>query len=203
MIVYSPVAAGDRIGSLVVTREAGRSRDKHKLWLCVCECGTHCIKQSNSLRISDHPSCGCVARRVNKAQATQHGMKGSPEYSSWQAAIQRCHNPADKDFHRYGAKGVFVCDAWRESFSAFYSRLGPRPKGKTLDRWPDCNGGYEPGNCRWATPKEQAENRRNAVRVVGPHGVKSLAEVADSLGLTYGAASMRLRRGKLNDFYRL
>jgi len=84
----------------------------------------------------------------------------SPAYKSWESAIRRCHNSKDKDFHRYGAKGIIVCEQWRTSFETFFRDMGERPDNKTLDRFPNKIGNYEPGNCRWADPQEQADNRR-------------------------------------------
>jgi len=88
------------------------------------------------------------------------GGKLSREYASWSAMIQRCTNPNTWNYQNYGGRGIRVCPWWLHSFESFLSDMGRRPKGKTLDRHPDKNGDYEPGNCRWATPKQQIANRR-------------------------------------------
>lgn len=202
------IRAGSRVGLLKTIRSSGRSSDGHKKWLCRCDCGNLCIRQSSSLRNSQRrravASCGCLSGEVNRRQATTHGMRNSPEYASWRSAKERCHNPNSKDFFRYGAKGVLVCDEWLNSFDAFYRDMGPRPPGTSLDRWPDRSGNYAPGNCRWATPKEQSNNRKNTTFVVGPSGrVSPLSSIASEFGITYGAAFMRLQRGKLDGYRRV
>lgn len=90
--------------------------------------------------------------------AKYHGGSPSPEYNSWVGMIQRCTNPNSPNWCYYGAKGVSVCDRWR-SFENFLADMGDRPLGTSLDRFPDKNGNYEPSNCRWATPKQQVDNR--------------------------------------------
>jgi hypothetical protein len=86
--------------------------------------------------------------------------------------IQRCTNPRNHRFKDYGARGIIVCEKWRSSFKEFLGDMGPRPVGKTLDRFPDVNGNYDPGNCRWASRTEQDLNKRNTRRLV--FGGKSL-----------------------------
>ena len=83
----------------------------------------------------------------------------SPTWNSWVAMRQRCTTPSAPSYERYGGRGITVCDRWRD-FANFLADMGVRPAGMTLDRWPDNDGNYEPSNCRWATPKDQAANRR-------------------------------------------
>jgi len=193
----NPVSAGQRFGMLVAVEDAGRSNDGHKLWLCRCDCGGSTVKSTNNLRAKRIASCGCHGEKVQKEKPITHGKRYTPTYLSWQAAKARCHNPDSKDYPRYGAKGIAMCAEWRDSFEAFYSDMGDRPPGTSLDRYPDQSGNYEPTNCRWATVIEQARNRANHIEIEWDGQITALVDVAARLGITYGAAYMRLKRGKL------
>ncbi len=163
--------SGQRYGRLLVLNLAER-RKKMGYWLCRCDCGTEKIVAYSSLYNGSTKSCGCLLREVSAAKLRQTntihghttGKVPSREYVSWQAMIARCENPKAKRYERYGGRGITVCQRWRESFAAFLADVGPRPPGTTLDRYPDNDGNYEPGNCRWATPKQQASTRSNRRR---------------------------------------
>ena len=187
---------------MLVAGDVGRSRDGHILGQYRCACGSTIKAIMSRVRNGYVRSCGCFAREESSRRAKTHGMKGTPEYRVWGAILTRCRNERSKDYPRYGGAGIDVCDEWAKSFEAFYSHVGPRPSGTTIDR---INGakGYEPGNVRWATNTEQARNKANFTIVSTPSGLMPLVDYAKSVGLTRGAAHLRLTRGKLEGVSRV
>jgi hypothetical protein len=171
-----------------------RAADKHIIGLWLCHCGKKFTCINSRIRTGVTKSCGCLfdASKGN----LKHGMRKSPEYSSWRAMLHRCRNPNSKDYARYGGSGISVHPEWVESFEKFYEHIGPRPNGTTLDR---INGklGYIPNNVRWATLKQQARNKSNFVIVKTPDGKMPLVDYAKKIGISKGAAHLRLKRGKL------
>lgn len=146
---------GQRFGSWTVLQRAdGRSH-----WLCRCDCGTERVVISNDLQYGKSTCCGCQRGSHGHTTHTTH----SPTYRSWNAMKERCLNPRHTSYRRYGGRGIKVCAAWEASFEAFLRDVGERPAGRTLDRYPNPDGNYEPGNVRWATPLEQARNKSKRV----------------------------------------
>lgn len=147
---------GQVFGRLTVRSEAGRTAHQKRLWLCQCECGGTNTVSTGSLRSQKIISCGCAMVDA----ITKHGMHKSSEYTIWGQMKDRCYRAGTSKYGRYGGRGIRVCDAWRESFAAFYRDMGPRPsKDYTLDRI-DNDGDYGPDNCRWTTADVQYRNRR-------------------------------------------
>lgn len=126
-----------------------------------------------------------------------HGMHKTRVYRSiWSGMNQRCHSPTAKDFPRYGGNGIAVCGRWRHDFMAFYADMGNPPTARhSIDRIDNAKG-YEPSNCRWATPQEQTRNRRCAVRVMFNGEDTPLIEVSRLIGVKYVTLHARIFRFK-------
>jgi hypothetical protein len=166
---------GETYGRGVVIAEAGRSKNRYVLWQLRCSCGNLYSAKGSDLRRGDTRSCGCLL----KEQSTTHGHSRTPEYAAWCSANDRCHNPRTPSFKDYGGRGITVCPEWRakeyggdgHGFERFLAHLlatiGLRPAPEySIDRIKN-EGGYEPGNIRWATQSQQIANRRTPRRKQG------------------------------------
>ncbi|MDZ7905216.1 MAG: hypothetical protein U5N55_05140 [Cypionkella sp.] len=185
---------GRRFGLYVVIGD-GAKHPKKTLVKCQCDCGAIKDVGVNSLISGRSTRCkSCAA--INPARHTnlKHGMSETPEYQAWASMKARCSNPNLENYARYGGRGISVCDAWAQSFDAFFAHMGPRPDGRSLDRI-DVDGNYEPGNCRWATASEQSQNRTNTLYVNVDGKMVALSKIEAEMGLTKGVVAARIAMG--------
>lgn len=166
-------------------------------WLCRCACGTKREVEGASLRHGLSVSCGCEKGPAIARARTKHGHTTpiSPTYWTWQAMRARVKGTNEDGRRYYKGKGIKVCERWK-SFVNFLSDMGERPEGKTLDRFPNKNGNYEPGNCRWATVKQQANNTNSNVFIVHAGKCQTISQWSDELGISSSTISRRVLLGE-------
>lgn len=183
---------GMRFGRLTITGIERRGKKRDIYCNCLCDCGTEKPVRLSHLVSGKIRSCNCLNQEL-KSQRKTHGQSRSGLYAIWNSMISRCENPNNKFFHRYGGRGISICRRWRESFVAFAEDMGPKPEGKSLDRYPNPDGNYEPGNVRWATQSQQCQNFSTTNRVVEFHGkTMCVREWERTLGFNNGVIWRRL-----------
>ena len=184
-----------KFGRLTVQEFAGMSKNRHSRWNCLCDCGNTARVERDHLKSGNTQSCGCYNKeQVSKAK-TIHGQNKNglitKEYKCWQDMKDRCYNPNDEQYKDYGGRGIKVCERWLNSFENFYTDMGNRPIGMTLDR-KDNDGDYCPENCRWCNWVEQHNNKRSNVWYECKGERKTISQWARSLGVSYDVLRYRL-----------
>lgn len=185
---------GQVFGRLAAVRRAPGEGNK---WELLCSCGASITVAKVSVTSGNTKSCGCLRSDLMSKVRTKHGeAQKTKEYDAWQSMKARCTRPKNKRYALYGGRGITVCAEWAGSFEQFLLDMGRAPsKGHSLDRI-DVNKNYELSNCRWATSKEQGNNKTTSRLIEYRGQTKTVAQWADSVGVRAGL--LRDRLFKLN-----
>jgi hypothetical protein len=181
------VAIGMRFGLLVVEKHIHGAQ-----WQCRCQCGAEKIAQRGMLLNGQVKSCGCA---MGSRTGRSYSWRTKAESDIWKQMIRRCTQPKTKHYHRYGGRGITVCDRWQASFETFYLDMGPRPSPQhSLDRINN-DANYEPTNCRWATRDVQSQNRSDVQRITFGGHTRTWMEWSEHLGVASNTLSRRRKLG--------
>jgi len=188
--------AGQRFSRLTVhefveLKQRSGSPFKRAMWSCKCDCGQRIVVCGIDLRSGNTTSCGCRRQEVLASigdRTKTHGYASGGEnnftgaYRTWRSMMGRCYTESCVGFENYGGRGISVCDRWHD-FQSFLADMGERPDGGSIERI-DCNGNYEPANCKWIPNNQQARNTR-ATKWVFLNGKRMVqADAARALGIT-------------------
>lgn len=193
---------GQRYGRLIVLSFVEK-RSGHSLWECLCDCGARTSALGTNLKRRNTSSCGCLHKETTSRVKKTHGCSGGSrrEYTAYQSMIGRCYRSSRRSYRHYGARGIVVCDRWKNGegalsgFECFLADMGEHPgAGYSIDRMNN-DGNYEPSNCRWATAKQQAGNTSRS-RWIEHQGERLiLADLSRKTGVGHTTILQRLSKG--------
>lgn len=185
---------GIKFNRLTVISRA-ENQGKNTTWLCECDCGIRKIVRASSLKNGVVQSCGCLYREKIGSLNRTHGDTGTKLYNAWLNMKARCYRPSAREYQNYGGRGITVCKEWKERYETFrdWAITHGYADNLTLDR-KDVNGNYCPENCCWISNKEQQNNKRNNVVYEFNGEVKTLAQWAESIGISSNALKKRIRK---------
>jgi len=185
---------GQRFGRLSVICYAGKDNSGLTLWECTCDCGTKIITRGQDLRRGASKSCGCLKLEQFIERSRKHGMAETRPYRIWKNMKSCCLNPNVKSYADYGGRGITICDAWANSFEAFWNDMGPScAAGLEIDRI-DHDGSYCPENCRWVDKKTQNRNTRANHFIETEFGRITIAVYAEKTSIPYDRLKYRVRK---------
>jgi hypothetical protein len=168
--------------------------------MCRCDCGVYFLRGQNKIRYSaaNKTDSACSLSCPALPSKKKHGLVGTPIYAAWSNMLQRTRDPEVINWHRYGGRGIIVCDRWHKFTNFMEDMLPSYKKGLTLDRI-DNDGNYEPDNCRWATQSAQCRNKGNNVILDTKYGRMTLVEAAEKSGIKEGTIRWRMKNGVPNE----
>ena len=180
----------------VLSEDIERPKGKRNriYWICQCECGRTLSVEASRFK-QGIQSCGCIRNEKIGNLNLKHGeARKTVENRAWFKIKSRCHSPTDPKYPLYGGKGIIVCEKWRNSYEEFLKDMGRRPPNKTsIDRFPNKNGNYEPGNCRWANAEEQANNLRTNLVFEWEDKEYTLSQLSKAYNINYKKAHRLIR----------
>jgi hypothetical protein len=169
-----------------------------RYWKCRCDCGNEVIVRYDHVRSGRTRSCGCLYQDAAERQKI-HGMSRTPTHQSWMAMINRCYDSSHPSYNRYGGRGITVCERWHDpatGFINFLADMGERTSLQhSLDRYPNNDGDYEPGNCRWATRAEQYSNMTSNRLLTYQDRTQTVSEWSREIKIPLSTLLARLKRG--------
>lgn len=187
---------GQKFGKLLVVRRSEkRTKAMKAMFDCVCDCGNQKTVTGRNLVSGASQSCGCGVAKSAVERFTKHGRTKHPMYSRYNSMMARCYDEKNWEYANYGGRGITVCDRWVDSIDNFIADMGEPPtKEHSIDRV-DNDKGYSPENCRWATKKQQSENRRVTYMFTMNGVTKSAADWSRDLGMTKKGVLFRIASG--------
>ena len=197
----SVIQIGGRYGKLTVIDLVAQGNANQRKYLCICDCGNKKVTSEDNLRRGHTRSCGCLRCGHGGSKKKNIPFDSSSKlYQVWLGIRMRCFNPKNHNYKNYGARGIGMCDEWKDSYDAFrkwalangYTNMPAR--SISIERL-DVNGDYCPENCKWATPKEQMNNTRRNTTLEYNGSIKTLMQWAETFGMNYSTFMSRYSRG--------
>ena len=192
---HNAVEVGKVYNKLTVESLSEKNLQSRNFWNCRCTCGLSTVVRDDKLKDGSTKSCGCLFEEVIVKHGHKRRKRPSRTYKSWESMIQRCYNPNAGNYHKYGAKGITVCQRWIDSFESFLEDMGERPPNKTIDR---IEGAfvYSKESCKWSTNIEQNNNKSNTKHIIWNSKKYPRAVFSEAIGLNYNSMVSKLRAGK-------
>lgn len=185
---------GQKFGRLTVLELSTNMSSHMRRWICECECGNIVERIGSRLKSGMSTSCGCWKNEKNST----HGMSGTTEYSTYMGMIHRCNNPNAEWYHRYGGRGIKVCDRWLESFENFFDDMGLKPSPELTIEREDNDGDYTPENCSWETSGVQSLNRSNNKLITALGKTQTQSQWSEEYNISPSTIHKRLASGWSN-----
>ena len=187
---------GLRFGKLVVLERSANGKYGDAMWLCQCDCGNKKVVRAGDLRNGNVTSCRCLQREESSKRLKTHGLSRTRLYKIWRKVMERCYNENHAYYHRYGGRGITMCEEWRNDFMAFreWAMANGYADNLTIDR-EDNDKGYYPDNCRWITMKEQHNNTSQNHLVTMNGKTQNVTQWCEELDVNRACVYRRLKQG--------